>query len=370
MGQSPPGSSYNEQGNGLPFIQGSAEFGTRNPSPVKYCTDPRKVAQVGDLLLSVRAPVGDRNFADQETAIGRGLAIIRGAADLATTEFLALAIEHRLPDLLARSGGGMFTSVTKAGLADLPVAVPPLAEQRRIVDLMDAVDQTIASAHVDASAATACYSTLVGGLGEGHDAVGLTQVLAVAKAGGTPNRKEPAFFGGPIPWLKSGEVNSPEISITEESISEAGLASSSAWLVPEDSVVVAMYGATAGMVGYLRSPMATNQAVIALRPKPDLMSARFLFHVLRSRTVHMKARATGAAQPNLSKDRVLEEAVPSLSLDDQARWVGVLDDLLTVASSANELASRLTEMRSALLGDLLAGAKEIPESYDSLLEPV
>ena len=78
MGQSPPGSSYNSNGSGVPFIQGSAEFGATNPTPVKWCTDPRKIAEPGDVLFSVRAPVGDLNVANKRIAIGRGLSIIRG----------------------------------------------------------------------------------------------------------------------------------------------------------------------------------------------------------------------------------------------------------------------------------------------------
>ena len=73
-----------------------------------------------------------------------------------------------------------------------------------------------------------------------------------------------------------------------------GLAASSAWLVPADTVVVAMYGATAGAVGYLAAPMATNQAVLALRADPVRFDQRFLFHWLRSRSGAMKARAAGA----------------------------------------------------------------------------
>jgi type I restriction enzyme S subunit len=76
-GQSPPGSTYNEAENGLPFFQGSAQFGDLVPSVLKWCSEPSRVAEAGDILFSVRAPVGDINIAHIRCCIGRGLAGIR-----------------------------------------------------------------------------------------------------------------------------------------------------------------------------------------------------------------------------------------------------------------------------------------------------
>src|SRR5437899_3338432 len=76
-GQSPPGTSYNEDGVGLPFFQGKAEFGDTYPTPRKWCTAPKKIAEPGDVLVSVRAPVGPSNLCVETSAIGRGLAALR-----------------------------------------------------------------------------------------------------------------------------------------------------------------------------------------------------------------------------------------------------------------------------------------------------
>ena len=76
MGQSPPSSTYNTSGIGLPFFQGKAEFTELHPVVVKWCDNPNKIANEGDILLSVRAPVGDTNIADRKCAIGRGLAAL------------------------------------------------------------------------------------------------------------------------------------------------------------------------------------------------------------------------------------------------------------------------------------------------------
>ena len=87
MGQSPPSSTYNKTGRGLPFLQGKMEFGDSYPSPVMYCSNPLKIAETNDVLISVRAPVGDVNLAPYKVCIGRGLAAIRFNAQIANYLF-------------------------------------------------------------------------------------------------------------------------------------------------------------------------------------------------------------------------------------------------------------------------------------------
>lgn len=152
MGQSPPGSTYNTQGAGLPFLQGSAEFGARYPSPVKWCSQPAKIAEPGDLMVSVRAPVGDSNFANQRIAIGRGLAVIRAGAG-SSNEFLRLVVQHSTTELLAHSGTGMFSSITGRELKGFEIALPSPDEQRLIVAVMAAMDAQIEAVEREVAAA-------------------------------------------------------------------------------------------------------------------------------------------------------------------------------------------------------------------------
>ena len=123
-------------------MQGSAEFGEHYPEPVKFCSAPAKIAEIGDLLLSVRAPVGDSNFANQRIAIGRGLATVRARTG-ADTHFLRLVIQLNTAGLLATSGTGMFSSITGKNLREFGVNLPPLLEQKRIVDVVSSVDAYI-----------------------------------------------------------------------------------------------------------------------------------------------------------------------------------------------------------------------------------
>src|SRR6266540_4233426 len=158
--------------------------------------------------------------------------------------------------------------VSPSAFLTVPILLPPLTEQRRIVDLIRAVT-AVSNAEQEADAASVVETALLRQVETlGPRLVDLAEVVTVAKSGGTPRRSNTAYFGGGIPWLKSGEVDQDYISATHESLTEAGLAASSAWLMPPRSIVVAMYGQglTAGSVGFTALAMATNQAVLGLVP--------------------------------------------------------------------------------------------------------
>ena len=96
-GQSPEGTSYNEFGQGLPLFQGKAEFGETHPIAKRWCSAPKKVAEAGDILISVRAPVGPTNIADVRCCIGRGLAAIRPHGCLADRDFIHWTLRYLEP---------------------------------------------------------------------------------------------------------------------------------------------------------------------------------------------------------------------------------------------------------------------------------
>ncbi len=94
LGQSPPSSTYNENGEGLPFYQGKLEFGEIYPIPQKWCSSPKKIAEKGDVLISVRAPVGPTNVCPGKSCIGRGFAAIRGIGGISPFFILYLIYIH------------------------------------------------------------------------------------------------------------------------------------------------------------------------------------------------------------------------------------------------------------------------------------
>ena len=136
MGQSPSSDHYNQSRDGMPFYQGKTDFGSRHPTPRYWCSQPTKIARAGDILISVRAPVGPTNVANEDCCIGRGLAALRPHS-VVDPEFFLRCLEAFEPALAALGFGTTFVAINKKHLVSFPIPLPPPAEQRRIVARID-----------------------------------------------------------------------------------------------------------------------------------------------------------------------------------------------------------------------------------------
>ena len=143
MGQSPNSSSYNEKGNGLPFFQGNADFGVLNPTARIWCDAPTKIAKNGDILISVRAPIGSLNIADCECCIGRGLAALSVKEDLCRKQYLWYALASKVDELNSKGTGSTFKAISKGVLAETELHLPPLEKQDNISCELDLLTQLI-----------------------------------------------------------------------------------------------------------------------------------------------------------------------------------------------------------------------------------
>ena len=161
----------------------------------------------------------------------------------------------------------------------------------------------------------------------------LAEVCRTA-AGGTPLKSKKEYYeGGSIPWLLSGEVAQGEIVKSKKFITQAGLENSSAKIFPKNTVLVAMYGATAGQVGILRFEAATNQAVCGILPNNKLVP-EFVYYTLLSKKAELVATATGNAQPNISQIKIKNIQIPLPPLPEQKRIVAILDEAFAEIATA------------------------------------
>lgn len=131
-GQSPESKYYNTIGEGMPFFQGKADFGDLYPTVRVYCSQPRKIAEKDDILLSVRAPVGPTNLAPCRVCIGRGLTAIRPSSDL-LTKYVLLFFRYFEAQLASKGTGTTFKAITQDVVKNFEIPVPSLDEQERIV---------------------------------------------------------------------------------------------------------------------------------------------------------------------------------------------------------------------------------------------
>lgn len=144
MGQSPPGDTYNEDGNGIPFYQGRTDFGFRFPTRRMYCTAPTRYAKQGDTLVSVRAPVGDINMADEECCIGRGVASVRHKSGASSFTYYAMA--NLYPDFAAyEAEGTVFGSINKQNFENLRCIVPSPSIVSAYEKLVGPLDEQIST---------------------------------------------------------------------------------------------------------------------------------------------------------------------------------------------------------------------------------
>ena len=145
MGQSPDSKTYNTQGNGLPFYQGNADFGETHPITRVWCSAPVKVAEDGDILISVRAPIGAMNMAVERCCIGRGLAALTPIRNKCSKLFLYYALQSKVDSLIAQGTGSTFKAISKKVLEATCIPAYSTIEQVQIAEIIGRVDNTIAT---------------------------------------------------------------------------------------------------------------------------------------------------------------------------------------------------------------------------------
>ncbi|WP_269920250.1 restriction endonuclease subunit S [Caldifermentibacillus hisashii] len=141
MGQSPKSDSYNSECIGMPFMQGRKTFGDKYHSIDTWCTDPKKIAKRNDVLISVRAPVGDVNVATTDLCIGRGLASLR--MHNGNNEFLYYLLKNYSKEITNRETGTVFASINKKGLETIKLPFPSDIEQKAIANILSTLDEKI-----------------------------------------------------------------------------------------------------------------------------------------------------------------------------------------------------------------------------------
>ena len=183
------------------------------------------------------------------------------------------------------------------------------------------------------------------------------------QAGGTPSRIHKEYYGGNIPWLKTGDLKDGIITSIPEYITEEGLNNSSAKLNPTGSILIAMYGATIGRIGILGMPATTNQACCACINYKGVIQ-KYLFYFLLSHKEEFKALGGGGAQPNISKDIIVKTLIPIPPIKEQERIVSQIDNLLnlleTLDTNKYSLETSISQAKSKIL-DLAIHGKLVPQ---------
>lgn len=248
----------------------------------------------------------------------------------------------------------------------LKICYPPLHEQQRIAEILATWDQAIEKVEALISNAKSQKKALMQSLLTGkvrlpgffsnRKLVKLSE-CCTAYSGGTPSRLHPEYFDGSIPWIKSGELNNAEIFQTEECITDDGLRNSSAKIVEAGTILVAMYGATAGVVSVSRIKAAINQAILAVVPN-NTTDPLFLKFALIGAMESVNSLTQGG-QPNLNAG-IIGKMKLSLPTEQEQKEIATL--LHAAESEITLLIKQLAALRaekSALMQQLLTGKRRV-----------
>ena len=288
----------------------------------------------------------------------------------------------RLPDVRQEIAAKMEGTtgrqrIPKQVFANHLVPLPPLYEQRAIAHVLRTVQRakeaterviqatrelkkslmrylfTYGPVSVEEAESVPLKETEIGLVPEHWEVVKLGDVAKTA-SGGTPSRKNPEYFGGKIHWVKSGELNDSLVSCTEETLTEMGIINSNARVFPKGTLLIAMYGATAGKVGILECEAASNQAVCAVFPQ-KILSSNFLFYVFMYRRSKLLSERYGGAQPNISQTVIKAFNIPLPPLHEQHEIVRILQAVDKKLQAEEARKQALEALFKTLLNNLMTG---------------
>lgn len=337
MGQAPPSEECNTEGRGTPFVK-AGEFSFAGPIIREWTTKPLKLARQSDVLVCVVGATCGKINRGADCAIGRSVAAVRSDPGKLDHGYLFRFLETWSMRLRQRSQGAAQTVITREMIAELPLSLPPLPEQRRIAAILDKADALRAKRReAIAKLDQLLQSVFLDMFGDPTKPAKWPMKklgdVTLTTSGGTPDRSVPANYCGDIPWVKSGELNAGEVWETEERISQLALDHSSAKLVPAGTILLAMYGATAGVVAELKIAATTNQAICCITPGPEIRG-RYLVSLLRRLTPKLLSSRVGGAQPNLNQGVIRSLSVPIPPIHVQDAFVAVENRVASLRISA------------------------------------
>lgn len=375
MGQAPQGETYNIEGRGLALIAGAADLGRRTPSPKKWTTAPTKVGKAGDIIVCVRATIGDLNWADRPYCYGRGVAAVR-VNEEHDPEFVWYWLDACRPHLLGLGRGATFKQISKEDLSNLPTPLIPLDEQRRIVvrikqclERVDEIEELKKSSRIQQQylSASLIESELhpdLTGL-EGWTTRTVGELVTTVRNGRSISQDTAGLANGAVLTLTAvrgidlGIGYQKPIALPNEVAKRFGIDAGDVFVSRANTMD--LVGLSAVAMDAPGERIIYPDLLIKLKVNPSLILPRYLTYALRSASSRkqIKARALGSSQTmvKISGERLREVSIPLPSLAEQARIVSRLDAAHDVMRqlATESLPGEVEVLRRAVLRKAFAG---------------
>ena len=376
MGQSPPSTSYNTDGVGMPFFQGKAEFTDLYPIVEKWCDAPNKIAEPNDILLSVRAPVGTTNIANQKCCIGRGLAAIR----YENYKYAFYFLRSRQQELDSKGTGTTFRAISGETIRETLFPFPPKTTQLAIVskieELFSELDKGIENLHTAQQQLKTYRQSVLKwafegkltneNLKDGELPKGwkLQKLNAIGewKGGGTPSKANKTFWEkGNILWVSPKDMKSKVIRDTIDKITLDAIENSSTKLINKGSILFVVRS------GILRRtlPVAiticdvtVNQDLQAFTPKGVIPDYVYWYVQAKNEDIRRDCSKDGTTVESIESSLLKNYLIPICSNMEQNMIIQEIESRLSVADKMEESITQSLQQAEALRQSILKKAFE------------
>lgn len=324
MGQSPDSSSYNEAGEGMPFFQGNADFGKIHPKVRVWCSAPTKIAHVGDVLISVRAPIGALNIADRECCIGRGLAALTVNEDLCVKDYLWYAIASKVDELNSKGTGSTFKAISKGVLADTEIPLPDLNEQKKVAGQLTKVDGLISLRKEQLAKLDQLVKSRFVELFESSELSGETTIEAITqqvKVGFVGTCEKYYTDESGVPMLRTGNITEKGIDLKDlKHVTREFHEKNKKSQIHSGDLLIARHGSN-GQANVYSGPEAQCLNAVVIVPNRSIASSVFLAGLINSPMVKEQIERTlvGSTQRVVNTKSIasLKVRIPSATVQSQ-----------------------------------------------------
>ena len=352
MGQSPNGDTYNKKGEGMPFLQGNKTFGKIYPTIETWTSKPKKIAKKNTILMSVRAPVGELNIANQDICIGRGLCNITMKNE--NNKYLYYLLKSSIRQIKDKATGTVFDSINKKELEELSVIDFHENQQKKITQILFTLDKKIElNNQINNNLHELCNSIFHDFLNKYSDLIIDTKLVDIAQkvvTGKTPSTKNEEFWDGNIPFITIPDMHNQVFTIdTERTIGKLGAKS----LIPKNSISVSCI-ATVGLVSITTEESQTNQQINSIIIDNDY-DLYYLFEFLSEQTEYLKSIAGGSTTYNINKKTFQNIVIPYLPKEILINFSEQVSCLFEKIKSNESENRTLEQLRDTLLPKLMNG---------------
>ena len=364
MGQSPPGCTYNKEMLGLPFFQGKKDFGILYPTPTIWCSKPTRIAKPNDILMSVRAPVGPTNIAQQKCCIGRGLVAIRCKSGL-TFKYLLFVLRNFEKKISIGGAGSVFDAIGKDEIEATKFPFPEKTEDQiaianKLQHKLDEVEKMRQAALRQQEAVAAMQGAALREifpfkedetLPKGWDWIKLQKVGKLSQ-GGTPGTDISKYWNGTYPFITGADITDLYVSKARSFLTEKGLSSGKTERCKKGDLLI-VSRTRVGRVGIANTILGISQDVSVVKVNNGY-DIKYLAIYLKSISQKLENACQGSTIKGLTRDFLENISIPlPLTVADQISIANKLEKRMEEIEKMHQAAEKQVEAVEALPGAIL-----------------